>query len=59
MALENWKKNCETMLEILVKNVVCHAKTHFCVNFGCIIMKESMNVVIPFSSGLKAKISHT
>jgi hypothetical protein len=49
----------EITLKIIVVNVVFHAKMHLCENFGWIIMKGSMNVAIPWKSGLNANISHT
>jgi hypothetical protein len=59
LALEKNANHILVKVEKSIPAVVCHAKMHLCANFGCVIMKGSMYVIIPWLSGLKAKISHT
>jgi hypothetical protein len=47
---------CDNKIENSIASVVCHDKMHLCAKFGCIIMKGSMKLVVPWSSGLKAKL---
>ena len=60
LSLEKWKIIfCSKKLKTPFGNIDCHDKMHLCANIGCIIMKGAMDVAIPWSFGLKAKISHT